>query len=57
MAHLILVLLLFSPLGFGLSPWLGLGLFGLGFALACGWVVALFLQMMFGPPPTGRPRR
>lgn len=55
MAWLILFLLLFSLVGFSLSPWLGLALLGTGFALACVWVVWLFAQILLAP--TGSRRR
>lgn len=56
MAWLILFLLLVSLFGFGVSPWLGLALFGAGFALAWVWVVWLFAQMLLAHPG-GRRRR
>lgn len=46
MAWLILFFLLFSLFGFSVSPWLGLALFGTGFALACAWVAWLFAQIL-----------
>jgi hypothetical protein len=49
MAWLILFFLLFSLFGFSVSPWLGLALFGTGFALACTWVVWLFARILLAP--------